>query len=277
MDTAKLAEKERRDRAKLKMVIDFAYSRACRQQTILRYFGESDPARCGNCDICNDTAGPERAPTEAEALIVRKALSGVARMSRRTAEGWQAQFGRGRVVQTLVGSRSREIIDARLDQLSTYGLLKAEGVAYLNQIMRELQDRGMLISTGGQYPTITLTTRGEEIMKGATDYVLRWPQRTMSIAKTASRKAKTKSTGAADLLPVDAVLFDRLKQLRWAMARERGNLPAYTIFSDETLRAFARLKPHSVEAGRKIRGVGDLKAERYLPRFIEVIQRAEQS
>ena len=276
LDTAKLAEKERRDRAKLKMVIDFAYSRICRQETILRYFGESDPTRCGNCDICNDTAGPARVPTEAEALIVRKALSGVARMSRRGPGGWEAQFGRGRVVQTLVGSRSREIIDARLDQLSTYGLLKTEGVAYLNQIMREFQDRGMLVSTGGQYPTITLTTRGEEIMKGATDYVLRWPQRAMAIAKNASRKTKTKSTGAADLLPVDAELFDRLKQLRWAMARERGNLPAYTIFSDETLRAFARLKPHSVEAGRKIRGVGDLKAERYLPRFIEAIQRADQ-
>ena len=277
LDTAKLAEKERRDRAKLKMVIDFAYSRACRQQTILSYFGEADPPRCGNCDICNDTAGPARAPTEAEALIVRKALSGVARMSRRTGEGWQAQFGRGRVVQTLVGSRSREIIDARLDQLSTYGLLKAEGVAYLNEIMREFQDSGMVTSTGGQYPTITLTLRGEEIMKGATDYVLRWPQRSMSVSRNASRKTKAKSAGAAELLPVDGVLFDRLKQLRLTMARERGNLPAYTIFSDETLRAFARLKPHSVEAGRKIRGVGDLKAERYLPRFIEAIQNAEQS
>lgn len=197
-------------------------------------------------------------------------------MSRRTAEGWQAQFGRGRVVQTLVGSRSREIIDARLDQLSTYGLLKTEGVAYLNEIMREFQDSGMVTSTGGQYPTITLTPRGEEIMKGATDYVLRWPQRSMSVSKNASRKTKPKSAHAAELLPVDAVLFDRLKQLRLTMARERGNLPAYTIFSDETLRAFARLKPHSVEAGRKIRGVGDLKAERYLPRFIEAIQNAEQ-
>ncbi len=211
LDTAKLAEKERRDRAKLKMVIDFAYSRACRQQTILRYFGETDPPRCGNCDICNDTAGPARAPTEAEALIVRKALSGVARMSRRSAEGWQAQFGRGRIVQTLVGSRSREIIDARLDQLSTYGLLKTEGVAYLNEIMREFQDSGMVTSTGGQYPTITLTPRGEEIMKGATDYVLRWPQRSMSVSKNASRKTKPKSAHAAELLPVDTALFDRLK------------------------------------------------------------------
>src|SRR6266478_4820848 len=78
---AKLREKERRDRAKLKLMIEFAYARTCRQQAILRYFGEEDPARCGNCDICLETAGPARAPIADEALIVRKALSGVARMS----------------------------------------------------------------------------------------------------------------------------------------------------------------------------------------------------
>src|SRR5207237_8559279 len=81
LDAAKLREKERRDRAKLKMMVDFAYARECRQQAILRYFGETDPARCGNCDICLETAGPARSPTEEEALIVRNALSGAARLS----------------------------------------------------------------------------------------------------------------------------------------------------------------------------------------------------
>lgn len=271
LDTAKLREKERRDRAKLKRVIDFAYARACRQQTILRYFGEADPTPCGNCDICLETAGPARAPTDEEALIVKKALSGVARMSIRTADGWQARFGRGRIVQTLVGSRSREIIDARLDQLSTYGLLKTEGVAYCNQLLRELQESGMLISTGGQYPMVTLTERGDEVMKGATDYALRWPQRAVVVENARTRKAKTKSV-IDDLPAADAALFDQLKKVRLTLARENGNLPAYVIFSDETLRAFARLKPRSVSAGRKIRGVGDLKAQRYLPSFLAAIE-----
>ncbi len=275
LDTVKLREKERRDRVKLKTMIDFAYARVCRQQAILRYFGEVDPAVCGNCDICLETAGPARAPTEEEALVVKKALSGVARMSVRTQSGWQPKFGRGRIVQTLVGSRSREIIDARLDQLSTYGLLKAEGVAYSNQLLRELQESGMLVSTGGQYPMVTLTIRGEEIMKGALDYALRWPQRIAVSEPGASRKRKTKSVVVQDLLPSDAALFEQLKKLRSALARENGNLPAYIIFPDETLRAFARLKPRSVDAGRKIRGVGDLKAQKYLPAFLEAIEKFE--
>ena len=277
LNTAKLQEKERRDRAKLKRMIDFAYARTCRQQAILRYFGEADPARCGNCDVCLETAGPSRAPNEDEALIVRKALSGVARMSARGEEVWEPRFGRGRIVQTLVGSRSREIIQARLDQLSTYGLLKSEGVAYLNQLMRELQDAGMLISSGGQYPMVTLTKLGEEVMKGRTEYELHWPQRSTSLVaeRPPSRKSKSRSTALEDLVPVDTAIFERLKKVRLDLAREHGNVPAYVIFPDETLRAFARLKPKSVEAGRKIRGVGEIKAQRYLPAFIEAIAVSE--
>jgi ATP-dependent DNA helicase RecQ len=275
LDTAKLKEKERRDRAKLKMMIDFAYGRECRQQAILRYFGEADPARCGNCDICQDTAGPARQPTETEALIVRKALSGVARMSVRRSESWEPKFGRGRIVQALVGSKSREIVDARLDQLSTYGLLKSEGVAYLNELMRELQNRGMLVSSGGDYPMITLTDVGEQVMKGATDYTLRWPQRGGSgKSGSARRSAAAEARHADDLLPVDQALLDQLRQVRLSLAKEQGNLPAYIIFPDETLRAFARLRPRSIEAGRKIRGVGEVKAKRYLPAFIEAVRNA---
>lgn len=275
LDTARLEEKARRDRAKLKTMIDFAYAHVCRQQAILRYFGEIDPAVCGNCDVCLKTAEPSRPPTEAEALIVRKALSGVARMSSRTESGWQPRFGRGRIVQTLVGSRSREIIEARLDQLSTYGLLKTEGVAYLNQLLRELQDRGMLVSSGGDYPMVTLTERGEAIMKGAVDYEIRWPGATVGIERRQTRSRKTKPASASQLAPLDEALYGQLKEVRLTLAREHGNLPAYMIFPDETLQAFARLKPRSAEAGRKIRGVGDLKAERYLPAFLDVIKRGE--
>ena len=74
-----------------------------------------------------------------------------------------------------------------------------------------------------------------------------------------------------ELVPVDAALYERLKKVRLDLARAHGNVPAYMIFPDETLRAFARLKPKSVEAGRRIRGVGEIKAQRYLPAFIEAI------
>jgi ATP-dependent DNA helicase RecQ len=130
----------------------------------------------------------------------------------------------------------------------------------------------MLVSSGGQYPMVTLTRRGDEVMKGRDDYQLRWPQRSRT-EKTSSRKPRAKES-LEEMLPVDAEILERLKKLRLDLAREQGNVPAYIIFPDETLRAFARLKPASVEAGRKIRGVGEVKARRYLPAFIEAINQS---
>ena len=124
---------------------------------------------------------------------------------------------------------------------------------------------------------VTLTKLGEEVMKGRTDYELHWPQRGTAGAsdKPSQRKSKTRTSSLEELVPVDAAVYERLKKVRLDLARENGNIPAYMIFPDETLRAFARLKPKSVEAGRKIRGVGEIKAQRYLPAFIEAIAAVE--
>src|SRR6478752_4884869 len=102
LDEIAIEEKDRRDREKLKSMVEMCYSRTCRQQWILSYFGEDEAGPCGTCDVCRDEgSGENRPPTSEEELIVRKALSGVARMSRRMAHGWEAKFGRGRIVQML--------------------------------------------------------------------------------------------------------------------------------------------------------------------------------
>ncbi len=55
-------------------------------------------------------------------------------------------------------------------------------------------------------------------------------------------------------------------------AKAEGGKPAYTIFADATLEFFARLRPRTTEAGLRIRGVGPMKAERYLEAFLEIIR-----
>jgi ATP-dependent DNA helicase RecQ len=72
--------------------------------------------------------------------------------------------------------------------------------------------------------------------------------------------------------PVDPELFAALRKTRAALAEEHGGVPHYVIFPDETLKAFARIRPQSVDAARRIRGVGEIKAERYVPAFLDAIR-----
>ena len=122
LDRAALAEKEKRDRSKLKSMIEMCYAERCRQQMILEYFGEPNASVCGNCDVCKrgGVVASVRVGTSEEVEVLRKALSGVARMCRKDPDGtWIPRFGKGRVIAMLLGSKSREIVDAGLDELST--------------------------------------------------------------------------------------------------------------------------------------------------------------
>lgn len=292
IDRESLLEKERRDRARLKSMIELAYSEACRQRWILDYFGEKEAEVCGNCDRCFEggTRGLRGAGAD-ELLVARKALSGVARMSHKVGGEWQGRFGRGRVVQMLVGSRSKEILGARLDELSTYGILKSWGAAYLHALFREFESAGLVEVSRGEYPLMTLTPKGEKVMRGesgAGDFRVRWPRSPGTATNAAARGASgaessSASATAADEeggalreLGFDEELFTLLKKRRAELAAAAGNVPVYVIFSNATLEFFTRLKPRSVDAGLKIRGVGKVKAERYLEEFLEVIREWEE-
>jgi ATP-dependent DNA helicase RecQ len=262
LDEAALEEKERRDRDKLKSMVELCYARTCRQQWILGYFGEEDADICGNCDICRDSEGnDQRAPTEEEALIVRKALSGVARMSRKTADGWEGRYGRGKIVQMLCGSRSQEILAGGLDQLSTYGLLKEQGTGYLNALMRAMGDAGLVRVDAGEYPLLTLTALGEKVMRGGGKYRLAWP-------------SQSSGGGQVDSLAdqgFDGGLYSMLRDLRASLAK-RDEVPPYVIFSNKTLEALARYRPTTVAEGLAVPGIGEAKAQRYLPAFLAVLK-----
>jgi ATP-dependent DNA helicase RecQ len=261
LDELAIEEKDRRDREKLKAMVEMCYSRVCRQQWILRYFGEANAGVCGCCDVCRDSgAGEMRAPSDDEAVIVRKALSGVARMSRRTRNGWEARFGRGRIVQMLAGSKSQEIVAVRLDQLTTYGILRDKGTGYLNSLMRSLSDAGMVCTVTGEFPLMTLTPLGETIMRGEGSYQLVWPD-----PEAGRKEVALKDHGH------DGQLYTMLREMRAKMAK-RDDVPPYVIFSNKTLEALARYLPSNTEEALQIPGIGTAKIQRYAEPFLEAIR-----
>jgi ATP-dependent DNA helicase RecQ len=274
-DLEALREKDRRDRSKLKAMIELCYDdKACRQEQILRYFGETESTPCGTCDVCRaEGVQPPREGTAEEVTMLRQALSGIARMSTKHADGtWEGRYGKGRIIQMLVGSKSKEIVDAGLDQLSTYGLLKHVGTHALHPLFAELEKLGLIETSSGEYPIVSLTSRGIQAMKGGQGIKLRWPSMHAPSSKPAKGKTAQNEELAARELGFDDALFEKLKRHRATLAESEG-VPVFMIFSNQTLEFMTRLKPKTIEAGLKIRGVGEKKAKEYLPDFIQVIKK----
>jgi ATP-dependent DNA helicase RecQ len=274
LDRAALEEKDRRDRDKLRRMISWADARVCRQRMILEYFGESGAADCGNCDVCragSDRLGAREATAE-ELTVVRKLLSGVARCSVRGAGGWEGRFGRARIAGMLTGSRSREVLSARLDELSTYGALREWGQAFVLTLFRELESAGYLQTSGGEYPMVTLTEAGVQMMKSGGSLRLNWPSSVVSPVRESGGGGV--AGGVEERLAevgFDEGLYRKLRECRTAMAAREG-VPAYVIFNNQTLEFLTRLRPQTMAEGLRVRGIGEGKAKRYLEPFLEILR-----
>ena len=105
-------------------------------------------------------------------------------------------------------------------------------------------------------------------MKQGGSIKMRWPSSEKSKQGSSARVPVEEVT--ARELGFDEALFEKLKRLRNALAQSEG-VPAYRIFNNQTLEFITRLKPTSIEAGLKIRGVGEAKARDYLPDFISAV------
>lgn len=195
-----LEEKEHLDRERLRQMVDYAYSKECRQQFILRAFGEETSPACGVCDRCLASgAHTRRGPIGDEIVLMQKILSCVARMSWRRPEGWVGRFGRQRVAQVLTGSKAKPILDAGLQELSTYGLLREMGETMVLEFLREAISAGLLKVEPGNYPVLALTPMGEAAMRGDTGYKMVWPgERGIS---PASRKIASKTVSKSARRP----------------------------------------------------------------------------
>lgn len=274
LDEQALREKEMRDREKLKAMTEFAYSSGCRQQWILNYFGEEDGTPCGRCDQCL-ALGVEEGQSlgEDETRVVRQALSGIARASVRLAEGsWQGRWGKTKIIQMLKGAKTQELLKTSLVRLSTYGILSQWSEEDIRQLFRAMQMAGLTRMSGdADRPLLTLSAKGNEVMKGRREASMVWPFARREKAPVSTGRARVRATGdLAALGEFDEELFLKLKELRNDLAREAG-IPAYAVFHNSTLEGLARLKPTTRRGAMNVHGIGEQKAARYLDYFLEVI------
>ena len=245
---------------------------SCRHDAILRYFGDEAETLdgCGQCDVCQ--ALQEDTPPEEVALVVRKALSAVARVHRR--------FGLQAAVQLLRGQPDPRLERAGLDRTSTFGCLKEHPEPWLLRVLRRCVTAGWVDLTAGDRPVVVLTEAGRAVMKAERPARLLLPSR--QSADTGSRPGRGRDRSRRPLKADPALLpeaegasavFAALRDHRLALSRAQG-VPPFVVASDRTLREIATVQPRTVAELMRVYGIGEAKAARYGRGFLDVVARA---
>jgi ATP-dependent DNA helicase RecQ len=259
-------------------LIRWADGGSCRHDAILRYFGDEAEtlAGCGRCDVCQAFAhGAPVDDPEAVTLIVRKALSGVARVHER--------FGLGMAVKLIRGEPDPRLERAGLTRVPTFGNLREHSDEWLLRLLRRCVAAGWVSFTGGDRPVVLLTDDGRAVMHAKRPArILLPPLQRAERAPARQRRGWERApmpTRSADEGVLDAIgqaIFAALRRHRLVLAREAA-VPPYVIASDRTLRDIARLRPRTLDELLIAHGIGRQKVERYGADLLRVIADAVAS
>jgi ATP-dependent DNA helicase RecQ len=223
----------------------------CRHAALTEYFGQAyEEPGCGACDTCLGEAEELEDGTEA----AQKILSCVARTGER--------FGVGHVVDVLRGADTERVRTLGHDALSTHGILKDAGKKELTSQVYQLIDQNLLERTSDEFPVLRLNERSWQVLRGEREVPFVPTKRKKKVRRT---KVETESWEG-----VDRELFEALRDMRRAIAGERG-VPAYVVFTDATLRDLARIRPRSPEEMLSVHGIGEKKLADHGERVLALI------
>lgn len=226
---------------RLQKMIDYCHTTGCLRQFIIEYFGELAPSpHCDNCGSCKGDTVLTDLTVDAQ-----KVLSCIFRMRER--------FGITTVAQVLAGASTQAVAKNQFDKLSTYGLFHERTMPEIKLLIQRLVATGYIELTASEYPVLKLLPVSYAVLKGQKKVLLDIPKE--------KKKLKAPSTG----------LFEHLRAVRKAIAA-CDHIPPYVVFSDATLRDMVAVHPTTLDEMRTVKGVGEVKLERYGSEFLEAIQ-----
>jgi len=282
-DSRTLAQRKAHAHEKLELVIRYAQTHRCRRKMILQYFGdEADVLDC-RCDVCRpnlDMAEGASAPvlSDEAILLVRQLLSAIARL--------RGKFGVGVIAEVLAGSQNEKTQRWGFEQLSVFGLLRAQSIKRIIAMLHRLMEAGLARQRdpdGLKFrPVVELTAAGVAVMKGEqlppANLADLAPARSLTRPSVERRRPSPARQEAQDLedtlSPEDVDRFERLRAVRANLARER-DLPAYCICHDKTLKLIAHLVPGDPESLEQVKGMGPHKVKLYGEALLEAIREGQ--
>ena len=225
---------------KLQSMIDFCESNECLRAFILKYFGEENVrdycSNCGNC-LSNDELRDYT-------IEAQKILSCVYRTRER--------YGIAVLIDVLRGMVGPKIINDRLNELSTYGIMKDYSSKFIRDLIKTLIDFGYVNLKEGTYSMLKLNEKSYNILKS-------------------KQKVMLKISSENEEKVINSDLFNKLSSWRKDTAIREGIKP-YIIFSDATLIELCNKLPKNEQELLEIRGMGEKKFEKYGEELLSMLK-----
>lgn len=271
--------------ALLQGMVKYATSRICRRKALLAYFGEQydcdsqsqEQKKCC-CDIC---AGREIPVTDVT-IPAQKLLCCVIRVNQR--------FGTGYVVDVLLGSKNKRILDNGHDQISTWGIGNEYNRDDWFQLADLLTGEGFLMKSG-DYNVLEVTPKGKRFLASREE--LKIPFQT-TIVKSLAKKSGGIGRGLSGAGGCSGCYSgSRVIAEKPAAGDERGekiaaqlkawrkrkaddlNIAPYMIFGDKTLLDLAAKKPATRAELLNVYGIGKAKEEEFGHSILQIITEIE--
>ncbi|MBR7063717.1 MAG: RecQ family ATP-dependent DNA helicase [Treponema sp.] len=261
----------------LQEMIHFASCKVCRRKTLLTYFGESYTAHTQNenahaqntsgqntvfqntstqfpcCDICEQGELPLTDIT----IPSQKIMSCIIRTGNR--------FGSTYIVDVLIGSKQKRILENSHDKISTYGIGKDTSKEMWYEIIQALIDNDYLLKSD-EYFSLLITQKGFAALKEREPILL--PISDVKRKKEINSIKLKQKNEVQNISEND--LFIALKKWRLTEAKEQ-NVPPYIIFGDKTLHELVQYMPETEDELKSIYGIGESKIERYGKAILKII------
>lgn len=242
---------KQRDTHRLQVMEGYCKTTSCLRNYILEYFGERRSLPCDNCGNCHGSF------TEADMTFEAKWVINCIAETR-------GRFGKNIVSGTLVGANRARLREVGATGYRSYGVLKEVNEKDVQVLIDQMVMEGYIVQAG-EYRVLQMGDISGLRDENARVTVRKPKEKEIAAA---GRGKKARSTDA--LTSAGYQLFERLRQLRTAIAKEEG-MPPYIIFSDKTLIDMCVKMPADRRGMLAVSGVGENKFGKYGQRFIDEI------
>ena len=223
----------------LQGMISYATGRTCRRKLLLSYFGENFTAKNEHCcDLCDTGPLPEMDMT----IPCQKLMSCIIRTGSR--------FGAAYVIEVLLGSRGKRILENRHNMLSTWGIGRELDKDQWHEVVNLLIEKNF-VTKYGDYNILLLTNEGLGALKNRDKIMLPFNMPKSRASTTSDLYAEGNFTPKyhASVGSAGGIMFPKPEKKKSQWAKSRQNSGSYTENSEESQKTGFVLHKKEVDFG----------------------------